>query len=65
MKKEPLKPKGSLSKKDNRGVFSTEQGDEKNKKKKALVSYLEGTKQNPKLPMKSLTPKAPMSKKKK
>ena len=54
-----------MNKQANRGLYSTEQGAETGKKKKALVSYLEGTKQNPKLPMKSLTPKAKMSKKKK
>ena len=45
-----------MTKQANRGEYATEQGDIKGKKKKALVSYVEGTKPNKKLPMKSLTP---------
>lgn len=40
-----------------RGPYSKEQGYLKGKKKKPLVSYLEGTKSNPRLPAKSLTPR--------
>lgn len=47
----------------NRGKYSKEEGDEKGRKKKAVVSYVEGTKPNAKLPYKSLTPKAKMMKK--
>ena len=52
-----------MTKQANRGVFAKEMGDIKGKKKKALVSYVEGTKPNAKLPAKSLTPKAKFQKK--
>lgn len=45
------------SKKMNRGPFSKEQGDLKGAAKKAVVSFVEGTKPNKKLPARSLTPK--------
>ncbi len=57
-------PGKTMSKKDNRGEFAKPEGDIKGKKKIAIVSFVEGTKPNKKLPMKSLTPKAPMMKKK-
>lgn len=52
-----------MDKKKNRGPFAKVMGDVKNAKKKALVSYVEGTKANKKLPAKSLTPPAKMGKK--
>ena len=52
-----------MKKMSNRGEYSKEQGDIPGRKKTALVSYLEGTKPNPKLAHKSLTPKAKMKKK--
>ncbi len=55
----------TMSKKANRGEYAKEEGDIKGKKKKALISYVEGTKPNKKLPYKSLTPKAKMGKKRK
>lgn len=51
------------SKKMNRGPYSKEEGDQKGGKKKALVSYIEGTKANKKLPDKSRTPKPKFGKK--
>ncbi len=61
-KEKPKVPK-VMSKKSNRGEYAKEEGSDMGKKKKELISYLEGTKKNPKMPMKSLTPKAPMKKK--
>lgn len=55
----------TMNKKSNRGEYAKEEGNIKGKKKKAAISYVEGTKPNKKLPYKSLTPKAPMGKKKK
>ena len=52
-----------MTKQANRGVFAKEVPGVKDKKKKALVSFVEGTKANPKLPAKSLTPKAKFQKK--
>lgn len=58
----PKMPK-VMGKKANRGEYAKEQGNETGSKKKAVVSYVEGTKPNPVIPHKSLTPKAPMQKK--
>ena len=56
-------PKRPVGKQAQRGVYAKEEGDMMGKKKKTLVSYVEGTKNNPKLPAKSLTPKPKMKKK--
>jgi hypothetical protein len=52
-----------MSKQDNRGPFSKLEGKVTGKTKKPLVSYVQGTKPNPRTPAKSLTPKAQYKKK--
>ena len=54
-----------MSKKANRGIYSTEQGEERGVRHDAKTSFVEGTKPGKKLAAKSLTPMAKMMKKKK
>ncbi len=51
-----------MSKQANRGPHAKLEGKIKGKAKKPVVSYVEGTKPNPRLPAKSLTPKAKFKK---
>lgn len=60
----PKMPK-VMSKQANRGEFAKSLGGEIGKRKKPLVSYVEGTKANKGLPHPSLTPPARLIKKKK
>ncbi len=61
----PKKPSGVMSKKDDRGEYATEEGNERGRKRSVLDSYVEGTKPNSKLAMKTLTPRVPKGQKKK
>lgn len=58
--KAPARPTGKQAQ---RGEYSKEEGYMKGKKKKADISYVEGTKTNARLPSKSLSPKAKLTKK--
>jgi len=57
--------KKTVNKQSRRGPHSKLEGKRTGREKKPIVSYVEGTKPNPRLPSKSLTPKAKMGKKKK
>lgn len=60
MKKFAKRPKGAQAQ---RGIGAKLSGDITGKKNSTIPSYVLGTKPNPKLPAKSLTPKAKVSKK--